>query len=1717
MKNYLLWLFLVLWVTVPFFVGANNPSWWVLWSPISQSDWIKNAAWNNDGEKCTTVLNRTSCDYTWPSKALRLGYEYEFADEFRAWNQSRRMKNACGRVQEPTTQWDYNEGSNPSFWRTSEIKNHGYRVDKNTSMVVLKADKIYQINAVPDSRSSNNLFVKYVIEYANDEAATTRYQHTECYPYEISWCWDGVVDKDWFKKDPSDPAEECDPAAPEWKNRSDWKTCSNTCTIVEPKDPVCSSSYNGKTEYTPSSAQWLKSTDKLCDEGSVDGFDFSPKTWGPRIFSWNCKNGSKTTAQECKAYQQWCGDGEKNGNEDCDDGEKNGTNSSTCSKSCTNVGSVECWTNNGWKKYFFSRQVSPWLSTTSAWMCPAGLTVGAPIITWTDYHLEWTCSNANGGERTCKAYQEYCWDRIINWDEECDWTDFCDFECKKITPSSECSNVFTGKLRVWEDHTFSDKFTAGWKDRYLYYWPDDVKFVENHWDYNNGNNPTFQWTSQLVNNWMKVWANTSMVVIESKLPKYHVVNHPTKRAWDNLYIEYTIWYGNEYRFPAPAKSNLYSDKECAYYEISRCGDGVLDKDYGEECDPEVQPWKDDWTCNPDTCKEEIIAWHLKIKKTLVWSKEIQKIWDEVKWKIRVTAVSGSVTNFTITDKLPPVLAYKSYVVSHTWSVNDIVFLWENKETNEVTWNAKWTLKSGDFVEIELTTSAKEMPKTDYENVACVHPDDNPKDENCDEEPLPHPALRIKKSFTDWTKEKTVKIWDEIAYKITFGNSGNAVATITSIKDFLPKNVWYVSSSIFVNGEKIHTNVESGSEIINENKRVDGVFVDIYGGITLKPGEYGHIILTWKVLTWNQDNRTNFACIYLNDEKIDCDDATHNFVEETVMCESDIKWGSNNICNGSNRTVPVTCNSTWWVANKIEIICDNTVQYSWTNISTLTWNCVFGPSAWSHTVQCKVNWSTKAVTGSSCEWNYTVTNSCGWWSSCFIAWTRVLMCNGDEKPIEQVQTWDCVQWETRPNTVKWYDRPKLGDRNLWRINKKWDYFVSDEHPFKTTQWWKSFNPEMSAEEIDKAWEEWMIKGEYPTIVGKLDIKDVLYRRKWQEIIEYLETLDPAEKKPDTQLYNLVLDGDNTYYANGYLVHNKWSSWGWSKTPSCEAIDIKDDKIKCTSTTTTAYFKLTCDKQEYIYTEEKDRDHEFKNTDVCKNAKTITCSVSKNTNWSWSSSSKCKEERKEYPTPQWCFNVNEGNFSIEEKEILPFYRNMANLDSEYYGNGDNYTEINGDYKNAESNYNNKWSCTEEQEGKIAKDSMVCTFIIADGDKNHYGKKPDWTNSENYLYKITWPCLSADNAVKKSDLIKARYDQMVKDYCKDNRTCYFYYNEERPNVSNYKKAVLPTAVYYIESFGSHAQIYANVWWDSRELQWNKWTETQKAFWEYKMQLSEVKYLRCNWGSWQQEIPKEAVCQSNFVLTNSYTVQKTPSWNLQASTDKLSKYLQYNGDPVFVKLLNAIQTTTYEPNANVEKAMKSFIDKYSKLAVKVDLKNNSFLKGSSISKVPWKSIYFVDGDITINWWWNKIKNPFTIVQTKWNAIVNGDINYNMMLLTNWNITFKWNCESDQKVKWIFYAWGNLSRGDSIDKNDSTAHKYWCTKGGLHVKWVLIWKNFNQLMNKSRSHINDWFTWQESNRKSYVMNGASVLIEYSPSIFNKSTMPPGAEDFTTALSIYKQ
>ena len=1012
---------------------------------------------------------------------------------------------------------------------------------------------------------------------------------------------------------------------------------------------------------------------------------------------------------------------------------------------------------------------------------------------------------------------------------------------------------------------------------------------------------------------------------------------------------------------------------------------------------------DDGKIDCDDDEPPVVSWKLNIVKTIVWSKEIKNTWDIVTWNIRVTAESGNVTNFTITDKMPSILWYKdSFVLHNPWlTIWTPVVSW-----NEVSWKVTWTLEKWEYVEIQLTTYAKVMPDQDYDNVACVKyvGEDGKEIEDCDDEPLPAPHIWIKKHFTDWTKEKTVKIWDLIWYRIDFGNTGNASATVTSIKDFLPKNVWYISSEIFVNWEKIHTNETQkwDMDLFKWFKVVDGVYIDIYGWITLTPNSTWYIILTWRVLgeyTWN---RTNFACIYLNDKKVDCDDAIHTIDTSEVMCKSNIKLeDSANPCIWDSWTVDVTCNADWGIANTIEILCDWNVQTGWTNKSEIKWSCTFS-SDWNHSVQCKVNWSTKAVTWSVCEWTYKLSHhSCS--SSCFIAWTKVTMADGSVKNIEDVRIGEKVLWANgSSNVVIWFHRPLLWEKALWSING-WEYFVTAEHPFMTTEWWKSLNPELSM-----LWtniQVWLLEVWDELITENWNIKVVsLTSRSWDS---------------NTQLYNFKLDWDHTYHANGYLVHNKW----WVTPPT-----------------------------------------------------------------------------KDYP-PVWsasCFNINAWNFSIEKWEILPFYWNLEKL-----GDKDNYTEYKVNtykYRDAIDNYTNYFngnkSCEEDEYWKIATNSMVCTFKIYNGWK--YG-------INNPLYEIEWPCLSTENAVINSSLV----NDWLKHMTKEKYNWYFV-----TDVWNDWAYTFKASMYYIDKFWEKD---TSIYLDGDKYKLNKKPNADiTEFWEYKLTLSEIKFLQCglsNNDKLERVQEKGWWCEGNLATTTSYTVQKTPSGNLKASTITLDSFLDMDWTKLSW-LLNAIASSEYESNPQTDKAMADFINKYEKLAVSVG--------DGSMKKVPWKNIYFVNTDHTIiNWNYSK---PVTFVQTnpdatitvKWNVT-----NLNMMVLSKWKIKFvdPDNCRNRQVVKWIFYAAKWIERM-KVTKNTSLANPKRCTEWWLTVKWVLIGRWLDQMMKNSRSNLNYWFDetgGKGGKNAKTVMNWASVLIEYSPSVFTKSTMPPGAEDFTTALSIYKQ
>ncbi|MCH2535348.1 MAG: hypothetical protein MK008_12970 [Bdellovibrionales bacterium] len=160
--------------------------------------------------------------------------------------------------------------------------------------------------------------------------------------------------------------------------------------------------------------------------------------------------------------------------------------------------------------------------------------------------------------------------------------------------------------------------------------------------------------------------------------------------------------------------------------------------------------------------------------------------------------------------------------------------------------------------------------------------------------------------------------------------------------------------------------------------------------------------------------------------------------------------------------------------------------------------------------------------------------CAW--SCFIAETTIKMYNMEELPIYRVQVGDYVVGEDGAiNEVFDIEVVPLGTRQLFSFNDG-PHFVTAEHPFKTTLGWKSFSPE------DTYHEHFFMVDKIPLEAG-----DLLYRE--DKNVEMLKKISTRHDKSNLMVYNLRLraapispyndsdDRSNTYFANGYLVHNK----------------------------------------------------------------------------------------------------------------------------------------------------------------------------------------------------------------------------------------------------------------------------------------------------------------------------------------------------------------------------------------------------------------------------------------------------------------------------------------------------------------------------------------------------------------------------------------------------
>ncbi len=155
-----------------------------------------------------------------------------------------------------------------------------------------------------------------------------------------------------------------------------------------------------------------------------------------------------------------------------------------------------------------------------------------------------------------------------------------------------------------------------------------------------------------------------------------------------------------------------------------------------------------------------------------------------------------------------------------------------------------------------------------------------------------------------------------------------------------------------------------------------------------------------------------------------------------------------------------------------------------------------------------------------------------YGSCFIAGTKVSMADGTFKNIEYVKVGDKIKGHKEDNTVIKLDPTSLGDRKLYSFNDNKHYFFTSEHPFMTEEGWKSIKPEKTKERDGVEL--------YEQLKGELKVGDKLVTDNG--LVEIINIDSKEMNSPEMSLYNFNVSNDNSYIADGYIVHNKGGGGG-----------------------------------------------------------------------------------------------------------------------------------------------------------------------------------------------------------------------------------------------------------------------------------------------------------------------------------------------------------------------------------------------------------------------------------------------------------------------------------------------------------------------------------------------------------------------------------------------
>ena len=160
--------------------------------------------------------------------------------------------------------------------------------------------------------------------------------------------------------------------------------------------------------------------------------------------------------------------------------------------------------------------------------------------------------------------------------------------------------------------------------------------------------------------------------------------------------------------------------------------------------------------------------------------------------------------------------------------------------------------------------------------------------------------------------------------------------------------------------------------------------------------------------------------------------------------------------------------------------------------------------------------------------------------CFSGDTPVLMADGTVRPIARIRAGDRVMNRSgRANLVIGLEAVPLAGRRLYAINELTPFFTG-EHPFLAPGGWKAADPTAAAREVRLLRITPMQTGDLLVAArhGMAESQGATALAPRLILgVERIVTLRSVRPDTDLTVFNLLLDGDHSYVANGFIVHNK----------------------------------------------------------------------------------------------------------------------------------------------------------------------------------------------------------------------------------------------------------------------------------------------------------------------------------------------------------------------------------------------------------------------------------------------------------------------------------------------------------------------------------------------------------------------------------------------------